>query len=298
VESDEVLIFAGASEAIYTFMRSALNPGDGIVVQWPLFNTLHGIARSIGCRVREWQAADPIAMSYDVSALVDLCDERTRLIVINFPHNPTGQTISQGGLQQVVEIARRCDSMLFSDEQFRLLELPPTETLPAACDLYEKAISISGVSKTLGLGGLRIGWMVTRCREVLAAAQRYRFYTTEMTNTPCQLLASRALDRSAEILVRNRAYIAENLEQLRRFVQQHRDLLVLQSPKAGTMAIVQQNTPLTSVEFCERLISEERTFLVPADLIGLSNRSLRFGLGRQDLAAGLDRLGQFLRQFA
>jgi aspartate/methionine/tyrosine aminotransferase len=296
IDNDQVLIFSGASEAIYTFMRSMLEPGDEVVAQSPLFNSLHGIAQSIGCRMTDWRTADEMTCAFDASALSRICNERTKLIVFNFPHNPSGQMISESELRLILDTARRFDAFVFSDEQFRLLEMPPTPTLPAACDLYDKAISVTGVSKTHGLGGLRIGWLATRCREVLAAAREYRFYTTEITNTPCQILASRVLEESEGILHRNRSQIAANVARLRAFANQHQDTLVFHSPRGGTMAIVEQKTSLTSTELCEQLLDEEKVFLVPGSVLSMSDRLLRFGLGRRDFVEGLERLGRFLNR--
>ncbi len=294
IDKDDVLIFSGASEAIYTFMRATLEPGDEVVVQQPLFNTLHGIARSLGCKITDWRPTDDVTCTFDVSALPSLCNERTKLIVFNFPHNPTGQVISESDLRLILDTARRFDAFVFSDEQFRLLEMPSTPTLPAACDLYEKAVSVTGVSKTHGLGGLRIGWLATRCKDVILAAREYRFYTTEMTNTPCQILASRALQQGDEILQRNRAQIATNVELLRAFVDKRRDSLVFHAPQGGTMGMVEQRTSLTSTQLCERLLDEEKVFLVPGRAMSMSDRLLRFGLGRRDFAEGLERLGRFI----
>jgi aspartate/methionine/tyrosine aminotransferase len=294
----DVLIFGGASEAIYTFMRTMLGPGDEVVVQSPMFQPLHAVARAIGCRLFEWRPADELACRFDVSSLSPLCSERTRLFVFNFPHNPSGQMISESELQCIVEAARRSNAYIFSDEQFRLLELPPYAPLPAACDLYERAVSISSVSKTFGLGGLRIGWMATRAEDVIAKAKEYRFYTTENTNTPCQFLAARALGKGAEILAQNRARIQANVTRLHAFAEQHRGTLVLHPPQAGTMALVEQLTPLTGREFCARLLEEERIFLVPGGVMGISDRLLRFGLGRNDFALGLERLANFLSRLA
>jgi aspartate/methionine/tyrosine aminotransferase len=295
LESDDVLVFGGASEAIYTFMRTNLNPGDEVVVQSPCFNSLRGTAQAIGCRIVEWHPTDQMSCTFDVSELANLCTEQTKLIVFNFPHNPSGQTISEEELRAIVETAKRCDAMIFSDEQFRLLEISSTPTLPAACDLYDKAVSVTGVSKTFGMGGLRIGWLATRCRDVLERAQSYRYYTTEMTNTPCQMLAAEALRKGDEILTRNRSRINRNAENLRTFCSQHDEQLVLHPPQAGTMALVEQKTPLTSMEFCKQLLNDQRVFLVPGESMGISDRLLRFGFGRDDFSDGLERLGSFLR---
>ncbi|MCA9049914.1 MAG: aminotransferase class I/II-fold pyridoxal phosphate-dependent enzyme, partial [Planctomycetaceae bacterium] len=218
----------------------------------------------------------------------------TKLIVFNFPHNPSGQMISADDLQGIVDIAERHDAMIFSDEQFRLLELPATPRLPAACDLYEKAVSVTGVSKTFGLGGLRIGWLATRCREVLQRAKQYRYYTTEMTNTPCQMLAAVALRKSNDILSRNRGLIQSNIDLLTAFCSKHEQQLLLHPPQAGTTVLLEQKTAWTSTEFCERLLDDQRVFLVPGASMGMSDRLLRTGLGRSDFADGLERLGRFL----
>ncbi len=294
IEKGDVLIFGGASEAIYTFMRANLNAGDEVVVQSPIFNSLRGTAHGIGCKIVEWRASNELTCTFDVKMLDDLCTERTKLIVFNFPHNPSGQIISEDELQSIVETAQRYDAMIFSDEQFRLLELPSTPLLPAACDIYDKAVSVTGVSKTFGMGGLRIGWLATRCRDVLQRAREYRYYTTEMTNTPCQMLAAKAIQRSDEILSRNRDRIVANVEMLGSFCSEHSTQLLLHPPKAGTMAVVEQKTPLTSAQFCERLLDTQRVFLVPGESMGMSNRLVRFGFGRDDFRHGLERLGAFL----
>ena len=296
IEASSVLTFNGPSEAIYTFMQATLEPGDRVVVQSPLFHTLHAIARQIGCEVAEWRPTDEFACKFDVASLAAVCDSSTTAIIINFPHNPTGQMISERELGQLIDIANSIDAIVFSDEVFRLLELPPQSTLPAVCDLYDKGVSISGMSKPFGLGGLRIGWMATRCDDIRQAVKEYRYYTSEMTNTPCQWLASRALERKTEVLARNLALIADNLERLESFVQSHHDTLRLFRPKAGTMAVVEQRTAMTSTELCERMLDEERVFLVPGKPLGMSDRLLRLGLGRADFEAGLARFDRFLNK--
>ncbi len=295
LDQDDILVFSGASEAIYTFMRTNLSAGDEVIVQSPIFNSLRGTAEGIGCKIVEWRPNEELACDFDPSQLARLCSDNTKLIVFNFPHNPSGQTISETQLQSIVETARKHDAMVFSDEQFRLLELPSTPRISAACDLYEKAVSVTSVSKTYGMGGLRIGWLATRDRDVIGRAREYRYYTTEMTNTPCQLLATEAIRKGEQILSRNRSLIESNAEKLAAFCQHHSAFLRLQPPKAGTMALVEQHSTLSSTEFCDRLLDQQRVFLVPGASMGLSDRLLRFGFGRSDFSDGLERLGRFLQ---
>jgi aspartate/methionine/tyrosine aminotransferase len=184
--------------------------------------------------------------------------------------------------------------LLFNDEVFRLLELPPLQALPAACDLYENAVSVAGLSKVFGLGGLRIGWLVTKCQTVRQAIRQYRFNTSEATNTPGQWLACQVLEQPHDVLARNRSRIVENLSLLKQFVARHESWLRLHVPKAGTMAIVEQQTGLSSTEFCQRFLDQQRVLLIPGKPLGMPDHLLRFGLGRKSFSEGLDRLSSFL----
>ena len=127
-------------------------------------------------------------------------------------------------------------------------------------------------------------------------ALNHWFATAEMTNIPCQLLAYHALKRTDDLLARNRAMISVNLDRFEAFVASRDKALRLFRPKAGTMAIVEQRTSLTSTEFCERFLDEERVFLVPGKPLGMPDRVPRFGLGRSDFQQGLQRLDRFVRR--
>jgi len=296
IEPQDVCTLNGPSEGIYTFMRAMLESGDQVVVQTPLFQSLHAVAEHIGCEMREWRPRDEFENTFDVDDLAKLCDENTKLLVINFPHNPSGQMISEAELQRVVAIAERSNAMIFSDECFRLLELSPQQPLPAVCDLYENAVSLSGLSKPYGLGGLRTGWIATRSSKVRNALKEYRFYTSEMSNTPCQWFGTRAIQKAEEIVGRNRKLIASNLRLLERLVESHDELLKLQKPMGGTMALVRQQTGLTSTEFCKKALNEERLFLIPSKPLGMPDNYLRIGLGTTDFEESLSHFERFLRR--
>jgi aspartate/methionine/tyrosine aminotransferase len=161
----------------------------------------------------------------------------------------------------------------------------------SACDLKDKAVCRGRLE--VMAWRLRIGWLATRSR---SSSRRLLLYTTEMPNTPCQILAGRILERGDKVLQRNRSQIAANVGLLGLFASRHHDKLALYPPQGGTMAIVEQKTSLTSTEFCEQLLNEEKVFLVPGGVLGISDRLLRFGLGRRDFAQGLERLECFLHR--
>src|SRR5512146_488399 len=172
---EDVLVMA-PEEAIYIFMRTMLAPGDEVVVVSPAYQSLYEVARAIGCRVIPW----PLALTEkgwaaDLDLLKRLLTARTRLLVINFPHNPTGCLVSRPELDAILELAAGQGVYVFSDEMYRLLEFDPLRRrLPPVCTLYERGISLAGMSKVYGLPGLRIGWLAAPDPGLQARWQQYK----------------------------------------------------------------------------------------------------------------------------
>jgi aspartate/methionine/tyrosine aminotransferase len=153
---------AAPEEAVFLAMHALLRPGDRVVVLWPAYQSLYAIARSIGCTVDPW----PVELrqgrwSVNLDKLETLLPG-SRLLIVNFPHNPTGFLPSRAEFESIVKLTERHGVTLFCDEMYRMLERDPRDRLPAACDLSPNATSLSGLSKAFGLPGLRVGWLATR----------------------------------------------------------------------------------------------------------------------------------------
>src|SRR5258708_37659860 len=116
--------------------------------------------------------------SFDLNERAALLRPNPRLLVLNFPHNPTGFLPERAALDQILELAGRHGLTVFSDEMYRGLELDPAARLPAVCDLYENSISLSGLSKAYGLPGLRLGWLASRAPDFVTAALKIKDFTT------------------------------------------------------------------------------------------------------------------------
>jgi len=148
----QVLVHSGAEEAIFLFMHAMLQPGQHVIVPWPCYQSLAELARSIGCTVSSWQARPENNWLPDPDELRQMVRPETRLIVANTPHNPTGYLLSPDGQRALVDLARRHGLLLFSDEVYRESEHDPADRLPAACDLYENAVSLGVMSPSPSTG--------------------------------------------------------------------------------------------------------------------------------------------------
>lgn len=203
IDAAHVLAHTGAEEAIFTFMSALLEPGDHIVVQTPCYQSLAEIARSIGCEVTAWQTREQEGWALDVEVLQRQIRASTKAVVVNCPHNPTGYVMDRQTQRDIIEIARRHGCLLFSDEVYRGLDYAEHDQLPAACDLYERAVSLGVMSKAYGLAGLRVGWIATQDRDIYARMAVYKDYLSICNSAPSELQASVALRHQRLLLHRN-----------------------------------------------------------------------------------------------
>jgi aspartate/methionine/tyrosine aminotransferase len=292
-----ILVHNGAEEGILLFMSAMLERGDHLIVHWPCYQSLHEIARGIGCRLTQWNAREEEGWALDPKELERHIRHDTKVIVINTPHNPTGYHMPREVFQEVVRIADNHGVILFSDEVYRGLEYDETDRLPAACDASERAVSLGVMSKAYGLAGLRIGWIATRNTEVISRVHGVKDYTTICSGAPSELLAELAL-RHADVLVgRSRSIIGENFALIGQFFAKHPERFSWQSPKAGPVAFPRLIGGDIG-NFCETLARKSGVLLLPGSVYDDSGNHFRVGFGRKNMPQALARLDAFLQRHA
>jgi aspartate/methionine/tyrosine aminotransferase len=189
----QVLVHAGAEEAIFNFMNVAVKPGDHVIVHAPYYQSLGEVARGVGAEVAEWPGDPTHGWQLDLDVLKATLTERTKVLVINFPHNPTGFLPASAFVRQLSDLSNQHGFLIFSDEVYRGLELDPSDRLPALADINERAVSLGVMSKTYGLAGLRIGWIATRNASLFHELAAFKDYTTICNSAPSEFLATLAL---------------------------------------------------------------------------------------------------------
>ncbi len=194
----------------------------------------------------------------------------------------------------MLETVARVGAWLFSDEMYRLLEPAPEWRLPAAVDLYERAVSLAGMSKAFGLAGLRIGWVAARDRALLERIKSLKDYTTICSSAPSELLALMALRSGESILAANVARIERNIRAAAVFFDRHRDVFGWVPPQAGTVCFPHLLAASGAEAFCARLLEQTGALLLPSTVYGYGDSHFRLGLGREDFGAGLAVLDDYL----
>ncbi|MDA0637840.1 pyridoxal phosphate-dependent aminotransferase [Nonomuraea sp. MCN248] len=298
-DPDDVLCFAGAEEALYLASHVLLGPDDHAVVLTPNYQSAETVPLSL-CEVTG-VALDPDRdWALDLDEVAAAIRPDTRVVSVNFPHNPTGKVIDAADFTALVNLCDERGIHLFSDEVYRGLERDPARTLPQAADLSERALSLNVTSKALGLPGLRIGWIVCRDRDLLSRLERAKHYTTICNSAPSEVLARIALKARETILDRNRALIAHNLPMFDAFFAEFADHFEWRAPDGGCVSYPRYLGADGVETFCADLVREAGVLLLPAsiyrsDLTPTPTDRFRIGIGRRGAEEGLAAFAEWMR---
>jgi aspartate/methionine/tyrosine aminotransferase len=293
VKAEDVLVVAAAEEAIFVFYNAVVGPGDHVIVETPCYESALTVARSTGAQVSEWRRRGEGGWAHDLAALEKLLQPNTKVIYINTPHNPTGLVMPVNIFRAVLEIATKHGIIVFSDEVYRELEHDPATRLPAACDLYERAVSLGSMSKTYGLPGLRLGWLATRDASVIERCLEFKYYTTICSSAPSEFLTALAL-RHREILVqRNLGIVKKNLALLDEFLARRANFFEWTRPNGSPIGFVRLKAKRDVRAFCDETVRDAGVLLLPGTVYDQPGY-FRVGFGRKNMPESLKQFDKYL----
>ncbi len=297
----DILCFAGAEEGLYIANQVLLDRSDHAVILTPNYQAAETIPAAI-CAVSGIPLDPNADWALDLDRVAAAIRPNSKLISINFPHNPTGKILSRADLDGLIALCRQHDLWLFSDEVYWGLGADPDRHVPQVADLYEKGLSLNVMSKAYGLPGLRIGWIACADRTVLQQMERYKHYLSICNAGPSEALALIALRHRTEILRRNNQLIRDNLSQLDGFFAQYPTLFEWQRPDGGCIAYPRYRGPGSVDDFAADLVDKAGVLLLPAkiyhsDLGPTPNDRFRIGCGRAGLTEGLNAFADYLQKY-
>lgn len=283
-KAENVLVTNGGSEANFTTLWGILEKGDHAAVMLPNYLQTWGLSRGFAAKTtgfylveRRQRGADP-RWALDIDGLHRAVSNKTRLIVVTNPNNPTGAVLTEEEMQEVVRVARRANAWLLADEIYRGAEVRGPLT-PTFWGRYDKVIITSGLSKAFGMPGLRLGWIVAPAK-LLAKLCRYHDYTTLTPTIVSDRLARIVMEpvRREQVLERTRAIIRRNLPRLEQWIHAHGDLFSYIPPVAGAITYFRYKLPISSSALFDRLIKERSVLITPGAHFGMG-RYIRVGYG-------------------
>jgi len=293
---DNVLVTVGCAEANFITLQTLLAAGDEMVVMLPNYMQIWGLGHNYGFRVRAFHLKEEQGWSPDLDELNQVVTEKTKLIAVCNPNNPTGYILTQEEMDAIVVAAERVGAWLLADEVYRGAErLTDTET-PAFLGRYDRVLAMNSLSKAYGLPGLRIGWVVGPVDIVDELWARHE-YTTISATVLANKLAAIALSPQVRprLIQRARDYIRRGFPILDGWLESHEGTFTLVPPQAAAIAFVRYHLDVNSTELVERLMREKSVLIVPGDHFGLDHHlRISFGLPPDYLRAGLDRIHQLI----
>lgn len=292
---ENILCLAGAGEGLYAVAKVLLQAGDHVLVPTPNYQSAETVPLSVcevtgiplrrtaplmgpGKQARGGWRLDP----EDVRAAIR---PNTKLLSLNFPHNPTGMLMTREDLDAVIALCRHHGIYILCDEVYRGVELEPADQMPQIADVYERGISLNVISKAYGLPGLRIGWIASQDTSLLQKVERYKHYLSICNSAPSELLTLVALKARSDILARNHALLQENVMLLEQLFADFPGVVDWQRPQGGCVAFPRCIAPEGGEEFCRKLIEESGVLLLPSsiyasELTDVPQDHFRIGFGR------------------
>jgi aspartate/methionine/tyrosine aminotransferase len=291
--ADDVLVFAGAEEAIFALHSVLLEAGDHALVIRPAYQSLAEVARSTGADVSRVALRPENGWRLDPAEVRAALRPESRLILVNEPHNPTGSLSDAATFRDLVSLAAESGVRLIVDEVYRFLELDPADRLPAGADATETGVSIGVMSKSFALAGLRIGWVATRDRALLARLAAFKDYTTICSSAPSEVLALIALRARDRVLARNRAIVAANLPLLDAFFERWAGVFDWVRPRGGSVGFPRLLADMPIDRYAEALVRKTGVLILPGTVFDDTENRFRIGFGRANMPAALDRFENY-----
>jgi len=290
-DSEMAMATNGANEGLQLVVRALLNAGDEIITLGPCYHCHDKIALSMGCVVQKWALS--AEGDLDIKHLKSLISKKTKVLCLNFPHNPTGKSISQAMLDEIVEILRENNIYLIWDAVFQEL-VYENAPLKDPIHTYSKTVTLGTFSKAYGAPGLRFGWIIAP-KEIIARCVRQKDYGNLFVAPLIEFVAEKMLAKLDAFSVPRLLQAKNNREAVQEWIGKTDLDVNWYQPDGGVCGLLKLPSKVNDFDFCTSLLESTGVLLVPGSCFGLTGFArLGFGGNSHKLIKGLDRLEHFL----
>ena len=292
---ENISITHGAIGANDLALNAIVEPGDEVISVLPTYQQHYSIPESLGASVKILKLLPENNFLPNLNELEKFASQKTKLICINNPNNPTGSLMNEKFLNKIVDVAKKYDAYILSDEVYRGLNHEGESFAVSIADIYEKGISTGSMSKTFSLAGLRIGWICGPI-EFIEKINRRRDYNTISCGKIDDYLAGIALENKDRILKRNLEIVRKNIEIIDKWIDSEEKLSYVR-PKAGTTAFIKYDYDMPSEEFCLKLLERKGVMVLPGKAMDMEG-FFRIGYAFESdiVEIGLNKISEFLKE--
>ncbi len=295
VSSEDILVTSGAIEANFLLANVLIQPGDTVIVQSPAYQALYSVAQARGAQVKHWVMQIKDQYQPDMDALAALIDNRTKAVIINVPHNPTGAVISPENLRTILAWAEEKNFWVICDEVYHDMAIEANVLPPHARSISQRAISVGSLSKSFGLSGLRIGW-IAATPHLVEMCWKWKDYTSISVSSISDYLACIALKEKNQIMARNIPLARANRDKLHQWLSDHREHMEWVPSRVGLLNFPKfTDLPISTEALCLGIFKEKKVLLMPGEAFQHPGH-LRIGYGNdaQVFNHGLEIIDEYL----
>ncbi|USD27397.1 aminotransferase class I/II-fold pyridoxal phosphate-dependent enzyme [Pseudoalteromonas sp. SCSIO 43201] len=295
LSQEQIVTFSGAQEAIFTVMAQLLSPQDEVLVFTPSYPSLAKLPTQFDAVVKSIPLQANNQWQFDIERLKREANTKTKLIIINAPHNPTGATLSDKDVEEIKRLAQHFDAYILSDE-VSAQRADDARIASGRFADYAKSITLGVLSKSLGLPGVRVGWAICGNKALADLLLAGKSYLSICGSQVDDMLASTALNHSDIILKENAKIMARNEAAMCEFVRQHSHKVSWVAPQGGVLSLLQIHSVNDAKSWSRQFAEATSTLLLPANLFVMNSEChFRLGTGKQSFIEGLTRLESYLQ---
>lgn len=290
ISSEDIVTTSGAQEAIFCCIHALLEKNDKLLAITPIFEPLLSTAEEIGCQIITQSLQPKKVWELDLNQLEQNLKQGIKLLIINFPHNPTGAMLTLFQLHQIISLCEKYDCWLLSDEVFRGLEHEENKRLPSVADIYPKGISIGVLSKSFALPAIRLGWIASQNNWLKQRLIEIKGYLSICNSLIDSIISEKVIKQHQKIWQRNRKIILANKLILNEYMANHSEYFSYPEPQAGCLAFPIFK-PFSVERFAENLVQTNKLLVLPGYVFNTSINGFRLSLGSTDFN---DKIGLLL----
>ncbi|WP_411682952.1 pyridoxal phosphate-dependent aminotransferase [Clostridium thailandense] len=307
-ETSQIIVSSGAKQSLANTFSATLNPGDEVIVPipyWVSYPELIKLADGVPVFV---ETNEENSFKYTIEALRNAMTEKTKMILLNSPNNPTGTVYTEEELKAIAELAKEKDILILSDEIYEKLIYGDTKHISIASlsqDAYNRTIVINGVSKTYSMTGWRIGYAAAS-EEIVKLMSNIQSHTTSNPNSIAQYASVAALEGDEEQMnkmvtefKRRREYMVNKINLI--------DGVSCINPEGAFYVMMNiskifgkkcnKNEIKDSISFSEQLLDKEKVAVIPGIGFGVDNYvRLSYATSMENIERGLDRIEKFVKE--
>ena len=300
-DPSQIIVSNGAKQSLFNLFASLIDEGDEVIIPSPYWVTYPEIVKFFGGKSIIIETDDLSNFKITPKQLKEAISPKTKLLVLTTPSNPTGSLYTKDELEELADVLKDTDILVASDEMYEKLVYEETFTAAASInkDMFERTITINGLSKSVAMTGWRMGYLATPKKELISSMIKLQSQSTSNINTITQYASIPALDGSAD----------EDIEYMREKFQKRRDLAIDLFSKCDKLSVIKPSGAFylfvnikkieeNSLIFCEKLLKEKGVAVIPGIGFG-SDGYFRFSFATSEdnIKEGIKRIIDFCENY-